>query len=58
MVIKWNDLFFEPTRRSRYKQYIQIDYKDFKKYHNSSKNGLSDIYWMDAKIIEKFQGVE
>ncbi len=27
-------------------------YEDFKNCHDSSKNGLSDIYWVDAKIIE------
>lgn len=30
-------------------------YEDFKKYHNSSKNGLSDIYWVDARIIEELK---
>lgn len=29
-----------------------LTYEDFKKCHNSAKNGLSDIYWVDAKIIE------
>lgn len=32
-----------------------ITYEDFKKSHNSSKNGLSDIYWVDAKIIEELK---
>jgi len=27
-------------------------YEDFKNSHNRAKNGLSDIYWMDARIIE------
>ncbi|MFB0563002.1 MAG: TolB family protein [Candidatus Lokiarchaeia archaeon] len=30
-------------------------YEDFKKYNNSSNNGLSDIYWVDAKIIEELR---
>ncbi len=30
-------------------------YEDFKRYHNSSENGLSDIYWVDAKIIEELK---
>jgi len=29
-----------------------LTYEDFKTYHNRSANGLSDIYWVDAKIIE------
>lgn len=32
-----------------------LTYEDFKKAHNSSKNGLSDIYWVDAKIIEELK---
>jgi len=35
-----------------------LTYEDFKKYHNSSKNGLSDIYWVDAKIIEELKPEE
>ena len=30
-------------------------YEDFKKYNNSSNNGLSDIYWVDARIIEQLR---
>ncbi len=30
-------------------------YEDFKTFHNSSQNGLSDIYWVDAKIIEELR---
>ena len=32
-----------------------LTYEDFKKYHNSAKNGLSDIYWVDATIIEELK---
>ena len=32
-----------------------LTYEDFKKLHDSSKNGLSDIYWVDAKIIEELK---
>jgi Tol biopolymer transport system component len=35
-----------------------LTYEDFKKYHNSSKNGLSDIYWVDAKIIDMIKKKE
>ena len=29
-----------------------LTYEDFKMYHNGSRNGLSDVYWVDAKILE------
>jgi Tol biopolymer transport system component len=35
-----------------------LTYEDFKNYHNSSKNGLSDIYWVDAEIIDMIKEKE
>jgi len=35
-----------------------LTYEDFMKYHNSSKNGLSDIYWVDAEIIDMIKEKE
>ena len=32
-----------------------LTYENFKTYHNSAKNGLSDIYCVDAKIIEELK---
>ena len=29
-----------------------LTYENFKTYHTSLKNGLSDIYWLDARIID------
>ncbi len=35
-----------------------LTYKDFRKIHNTHKNGFSNIYWVDAKIIEKLKPKE
>ncbi len=35
-----------------------LSYEDFMKYHYSAKNGMSDIYWVDAKIIEELKPEE
>jgi len=32
-----------------------LTYNEFMIYHNSSVNGFSDIYWVDAEIIEKLK---
>jgi len=32
-----------------------LTYGDFRRYHNSPKNGFSDIYWVDARIIEELK---
>jgi Tol biopolymer transport system component len=32
-----------------------LTYEDFMTKHNSSKNGMSDIYWVDARIIEELR---
>jgi Tol biopolymer transport system component len=32
-----------------------LTYEDFKRVHNNPKNGLSDIYWVDATIIEELR---
>ena len=32
-----------------------LTYGDFKKFHNSPKNGFCDIYWVDARIIEELK---
>ena len=46
-------LFFTSARRSNRSIPDRLfDYEDFQRYHNNSNNGLSDIYWVDAKIIE------
>lgn len=46
-------LFFTSARRdSRRIPDKPFSYEDFKRYHNSPKNGMSEIYWVDAKIIE------
>jgi Tol biopolymer transport system component len=46
-------LFFTSTGRDgRRIPDKPLTYEDFKKVHTSPKNGLSDIYWVDAKIVE------
>ena len=43
-------LFFTSARHdSRSIPDRPLDYDDFITYHNSSENGFSDIYWVDAK---------
>jgi Tol biopolymer transport system component len=45
--------FFTGARReSRRVPDRPLTYKDFEIFHNSPKNRFSDIYWMDAGIIE------
>jgi len=46
-------LFFTSARRdgSNFPD-KPFSYNDFKKTHHCTKNGLSNIYWVDAKIIE------
>lgn len=46
-------LFFTSSRRSGTRiPNKPFTYEDFKSYHNSFENGLSDIYWVDAKITK------
>jgi Tol biopolymer transport system component len=47
-------LFFTGARRTTRKFPDKpFTYEDFKKYHNSPENGLSNIYWVDTKIIKE-----
>lgn len=46
-------LFFTSARRStRRIPDKPLTYDNFKKIHSRSLNGLSDIYWVDARIIQ------
>jgi hypothetical protein len=46
-------LFFTSARRTtRPANETPITYEDFQKYHYSPQNSYSDIYWIDAGIIE------
>ena len=46
-------LFFTSARRNGKRIPDKpLTYEDFKKYHNSPGNVFSDIYWVDASIIE------
>jgi hypothetical protein len=49
--------FFFTSNRSIYEPYseIPLTYEGKLKILNSPGNGSSDIYWMDAKIIEEFK---
>jgi len=49
-------LFFTGARRKgRLIPEKPLTYKDFRIIHNTHKNGFSNIYWVDAKIIEKLK---
>ena len=49
-------LFFTSARRdSRRIPDKPLSYEDFKRYHNSPKNGMSDIYWVDTRIIKELK---
>ena len=49
-------LFFTSARRTEQKLPDKpLDYEDFMKYHNSYGNSMSDIYWVDAKILKEFK---
>jgi hypothetical protein len=51
-----NYLFFTGARREeRGFPDKPFDYEDFRIYHSSPGNGMSDIYWVDAIIIEEFK---
>lgn len=48
-------LFFTGARRNgRRIPEKPLTYEDFKRHLNSPENGMSDIYWVDAKIIEQW----
>lgn len=49
-------LFFTSTRfeQGRFPE-TPLNFADFKAAHNRPSNGLSDIYWVDAKIIEELR---
>jgi hypothetical protein len=32
-----------------------LSYQEFEIYHNQPQNVFSDIYWVDAKIIDEFK---
>ena len=49
-------LFFTSARRiGSIKPDNPFTYEDFKRIHNGPENGLSDIYWTDARIIEELK---
>ena len=51
--------FFTSARRdARREPDRAFTYEDFKKSHNHSQNGFSDIYWVDAKIIDELKSNE
>ena len=49
--------FFFTSYRSIYKPYSEmpLTYEEKIKILNNPGNGLGDIYWVDAKIIEQFK---
>ena len=52
-------LFFTGARRDdRQIPEKPLIYKDFIKIHNTHKNGSSNIYWVDAKVIEDLKPKE
>ena len=49
-------IFFTGARRDPMSHSDQpLTYEDFEKVHMGPKNGSSDIYWVDAKIIHQFK---
>jgi len=48
--------FFTSARRTtRPANEIPFTYDDFQRYHNNPQNSYSDIYWVDAGIIEELR---
>lgn len=50
--------FFQRNNQPIKKYEIPVTYKQIQKIHNSPENGNSDIYWVDAKVIEKLRPKE